>query len=330
MIRLKIKDPVRWPEHRSGWGYVLDALEVFNDESGILFDGNIDIKFGYSAAEKRKNNILPYREDWIGFIHSSVTQCPFMGKHATLDSILGCSEFIESLDKCKGIFTLSEYVADYVRSKLNGAALVVGLKHPTEFPSTTFDLQKFKDSKKVVHIGNWLRRISSFLRLKAPSYKKIMLLNPATLGYLEDELNYGKRISFDLNSVDIRQHLANDEYDALLAESIVFIHLCDCGAVNTIIECMARNTPILVNRIRPVIEYLGEDYPLYYSTLEEAEIKICDEEAIRNAHIYLLEFERKYELSVEHFRRSFVNSRIIKSLSERTAGVSKPYRVSGR
>ena len=318
MIKLKIKDQIRWSEHRSGWGYVLDALEAYNDESGILFDGHIDISFGYFTEEKRKNNILPYREDWIGFIHSSVTQCPFMGKYATLDSILFCGEFRESLEKCRGIFTLSEYVADYVRTKTDGAVLVAALKHPTEFPLATFDMEKFKAGKKIVHVGNWLRRITSFLRLKASGYNKILLLNPGTLSYLGDELNFEKNIKFDFSGIDIRQHLSNEEYDLLLAGSIVFIHLCDGGAANTVIECIARSTPIIVNRIRPVIEYLGEDYPLYYSSIEEAEALACDMGAVHAAHEYLSGFAGRRELTIEHFRRTFINSRIVKELTYET------------
>jgi hypothetical protein len=319
MIKLSIRNQIRWVEHRSGWGYVLDALERFKDESGILFDGNIDISFGYSAYEKRMNNILPYKEDWIGFIHSSVTQCPFMGKYASLDSILSCSEFLDSLDKCRGIFTLSEYTAEYIRSKLGHRILVVALKHPTEFPQVTFNIQKFRAEKKIIHVGNWLRRITSFSSLDCPAYNKILLLNPGTLGYLGDELNSDNSLRFDFDNIVIRQHLPNEEYDHLFGESIVFIDLCDCGAVNTIIECIVRNTPILVNRHKPVVEYLGEDYPFYYDFPEEATAKLRDDEALLSAYHYLSDFTGKLELTMDHFLRAFVNSDIIRELTGQTS-----------
>ena len=57
------------------------------------------------------------------------------------------------------------------------------------------------------------------------------------------------------------------EYDQLLEKNIVFIELIDASANNTILECIVRNTPIIVNKIEPVVEYLGDDYPLYFENL---------------------------------------------------------------
>ena len=66
------------------------------------------------------------------------------------------------------------------------------------------------------------------------------------------------------DSVNIINKLSNQEYDNLLTENIVFINLIDASAVNTLIECMVRNTPIIINRHPVVVELLGENYPLYY------------------------------------------------------------------
>ena len=74
-----------------------------------------------------------------------------------------------------------------------------------------------------------------------------------------------------LNSdVLIIENLNNDDYDMLLSKNIVFIHLINASAVNTIIECIVRNTPIIVNRLPATTELLGEHYPLFYNTVEEA------------------------------------------------------------
>ena len=61
-------------------------------------------------------------------------------------------------------------------------------------------------------------------------------------------------------------------YDLLLMQNIVFINLIDASAVNTILECIVRNTPIIVNKIDGIIDYLGEDYPLYYNELSVIQI----------------------------------------------------------
>ena len=66
------------------------------------------------------------------------------------------------------------------------------------------------------------------------------------------------------NSVEIIEALTNEEYDDLLSKNVVFIHLIDASTVNTILECIVRNTPIIINKHPAVVELLGEDYPLYY------------------------------------------------------------------
>ena len=47
-----------------------------------------------------------------------------------------------------------------------------------------------------------------------------------------------------------------------------------------------RNTPIFVNKLGPIIDYLGYEYPLYYSSLSELTKKINNMELIECAHIF--------------------------------------------
>jgi hypothetical protein len=67
-----------------------------------------------------------------------------------------------------------------------------------------------------------------------------------------------------INSVEIIDKLENIDYDTLLTENIVFINLVDASAVNTVIECIVRNTPLIVNKHPAIVELLGEKYPMYY------------------------------------------------------------------
>ena len=64
-------------------------------------------------------------------------------------------------------------------------------------------------------------------------------------------------------SVEIISTLENEHYDELLSENIVFLKLVDASAVNTIIECIVRCTPILVNRHAAVEEMLGMEIILF-------------------------------------------------------------------
>lgn len=73
------------------------------------------------------------------------------------------------------------------------------------------------------------------------------------------------------SSVEIIDYLDNDTYDLYLSENIVFLNLIDASACNTLMECVVRNTPIIINKIDPVKEILGENYPLYYNNISDVE-----------------------------------------------------------
>jgi len=112
-------------------------------------------------------------------------------------------------------------------------------------------------------------------------------------------------IQNQLNSVTVLERLDNDEYDKLLSENIVFLNLVDCSAVNTVIECIVRNTVIIVNRLPALEEMLGKNYPGFYNTLHEA-AQICQDlrqiKLIYN-YISLLDKTRyKLEFFVKHIQ----------------------------
>src|SRR3981081_2226821 len=101
MIKLKMGNQVRWEETRSGWNYVIDILSALNDDEGILFDGSLDHSFGYASDQKKESEVIPYTESWIGFLHSSISLCPFLQQFLTLDQVISSKYFLESLENCK-------------------------------------------------------------------------------------------------------------------------------------------------------------------------------------------------------------------------------------
>jgi hypothetical protein len=114
-------------------------------------------------------------------------------------------------------------------------------------------------------------------------------------------------------SVECLDMTPNDKYDHLLTENVVFINLVDASAVNTIIECIMRNTPICVNRLPAVEEYLGCDYPLYYDNYDEASYKLSDLKMIKKAHEYLQSLDKSI-FTIEYFMRDFINNTIYNNL----------------
>ena len=97
------------------------------------------------------------------------------------------------------------------------------------------------------------------------------------------------------NSVEIIECLSNEEYDEMMTKEILYIQLVDASTVNTVIECLVRNTPILINKHPAVVEILGEDYPLYYS---EEKVKKINLKLIKETTEYLQKRNKEsYEIA---------------------------------
>ena len=110
-------------------------------------------------------------------------------------------------------------------------------------------------------------------------------------------------------NIEVIENLSNEEYDQLLTENIVFLNLVDASTVNTVLECIVRNTPIFVNRHPAVVEMLGPSYPLFYDHTEnifEINTQIMkllnNGRSIKNAYEYLKRMDKtKFQIN------SFVN-----------------------
>jgi hypothetical protein len=106
------------------------------------------------------------------------------------------------------------------------------------------------------------------------------------------------------NSVKVVDKLSNSDYDALLAENIIFLNLVDCSAVNTVIECIVRNTPLVVNRHPALEEILGKDYPGFYSSLDEASALCSSLLSIERMHHHMKTLD-KTRYMLENFIKDF-------------------------
>ena len=103
--------------------------------------------------------------------------------------------------------------------------------------------------------------------------------------YLKDDYE------LNLNNFNIEHKYVNSyEYDELLKKNIIFIHLYDSSANNTILEAISYKVPIIVNKHPAVVEYLGENYPLYYEDENEINDNFISSERILNAYNYLNEY----------------------------------------
>lgn len=277
------------------------------------------------TSEERR--IIPYKEPWVGFMHNPPNMPEWFHPQESPQAICAKPVWQESLKHCLGLFTLSEYAGDWLRKATGKPVSVV--MHPTEIPEILFSFERFlaNPGKQIVQIGWWLRRLTAIDRLPISrinplGYKKLRLVpgffsnaagHIATLRKQEFLREGAPRSEYSANT-GVCEHLSNDDYDQLLAENIVFVDLHDASANNAVIECLARATPILVNRLPAVEEYLGAGYPLYFDDLSDAAVQALDVGRLRAAHEYLLACETRHRLDGDYFRRNVENSEVYQSL----------------
>jgi hypothetical protein len=301
-------------DHRNVWNSSRNLGSLHNP-NGTLTDLFIERTFAWNPR-----GIKPHTQPWIGFIHVPPYVPAWFPQNQTNDEIFKSATWKKSYPLCKGLFTFSEYHKNSLERKLD--LPIVSLFHPTEFPELSWSWDRFNKNqeKKIIQIGWWLRRLSSIYMLPSTRYRKVFLRKDETglekILATEFEQDYGTRSPEPglLSETQIMNFVSNAKYDLLLAENIVFMELYDASANNAIVECIARNTPILVNPIPPVTEYLGQDYPLYFNSLEEAAMKAENMELILKAHLYLKDHPFKYKFTGDYFRESIVNSEIYHSL----------------
>jgi len=310
-LRKKIKFekvPTEWKHHRGGWSFVLDQLKYLQANDGILCISSIE---EWIFKEKIVS------EPWIGFVHQvAQNNCPW---YPDLERMVKDLTFLRSLENCRGLFVLSRVVKEYLICNLKKPVPIVRILNPAApFPeSLAFDWNKFEKlgQKRVLHVGKFLRNYQAFYDLVVPTAYQKCLLKCPDVNF--DRLFDCNKQMIELkcnNSVIIQDRVSDDEFDEMLSCSIVFVNLYDAAANNTVVECFSRNTPLVINRLSGVVEYLGSSYPLFYDTLEEATALICNNEMLKKANKYLAEHPGKSKIRPNFFMQSFIGSSIYRIL----------------
>lgn len=307
-MKFKIPNQQKWHYHRHGWHYATDTLKQLHNQNGVLLQTTVDIKFTYHKGQYI--NEYPITEPWVGFSHLTPNKPKEITHFYNLDDWIKDPLTQQSLKSCKGIFTLSEYA----KNNLKIPVPVSVLYHPTDLDVPKFNIKNYNNT--IIHCGHYLRNFSSFVKLNSNYYKKMILFaNDHAYSLFRADIlsNCSEEEIKNFNTESkILQSVSNDIFDDLLSQYPVFIDFYDASANNTIVECIARNNPIIVNKNPAVVEYLGEDYPLYFDNLEEASEKINAKNIVL-AYDYLNSKDKMF-LTKEYFLQSIVDSIIYKSL----------------
>ena len=220
--------------------------------------------------------------------------------------MLSNKNFIDSLKYCKALITLAESVSGWLRLQL--PVPVHTILHPSTpqtCPKSTYD-----NKSNVLLLGSQYRKISSIYNLKVPGFSKSWA--PGTTNKKHINRLFSRDINIPdttkMSDVSIRYVKSNAEYTKMIEASFVVIDLWDAAANNAVLESIYCKIPTLISKLPGTIEYLGKDYPLFFSNFNELQqifnnvtmLKIKSREAIQ----YLEKVETK---SVTDFGKSILN-----------------------
>lgn len=306
--------------HRSGWAYAINCIKNLHSSDGIRFEGFLEKTFSWEKYNNIKKNVIPFKEHWVGVIHNPMMSENNLNLFST-KKLFNSIVFLKSLETCKGLYVLSNDLKEKIKDKV-GNVPIEFLYHPTETPKSVFTMERFKNNvdKKIVSVGSWARRFLTIYLLKTPDYMKKRIIEPASLTpekfqYMleleKTEMNFTGELDDTVEFIDYQD---SECYDRMLSNNIMFMDFYDISASNLIIECIVRNTPILVKKHNAVIDYLGIDYPFYFNTVEEASDKINNETLIEETYTYLLNLKTKEFLTQDYFINSITNGKIYNCL----------------
>ena len=245
----------------------------------------------------------PNMPDWFDFDNSPQT-------------IFTRPQFQQSMENCAGVYVFSDYLRRWLLDHMGFPCPISVIHHPTAPCDVRWSVARYLSvaRKPLVQIGYWLRKMSSVYRVDAPGFDKIWLYGGKhAFDCMHSEMLREPCAEVVTEQVDVLR-LPDAQYDELLARCVALLDLYDSSCNNGVIECVARHTPLLVNNIPAVVEYLGEDYPLYFNDLEEAARKLRRSDLIVAAHEHMKRLDESGAFSgrafVEEVRASFVSKKL--------------------
>ena len=296
--------------HRGGWKYVLCNLfknDIYNKNSNINL---IDIVEHFVHGGE-KQLVFPKFDKlngkYIGIIHGT-NLGRFDKDPCWLKNVLDkSSKFMSDINKFIAIFTFSEYAKKYISDIFNKNMIQIPiyvLSHPVSFNiQAVFDPGKFttNNDKKIIQLGQQLRYHSAIYRINT-KYKKLWLPGfnnkEQAHQFVRHELwEQEIKQAINFNDVEILYLDNYQEYDNLLEKNIVLIYVKDANANNSVLECIARNTPFITNKHPAIVEYVGENYPLFFNKVDEIPELLSDDKIIQG-YTYLSNLNKsKFNIS---------------------------------
>lgn len=272
----------------------MERLRKEANDQGMLLDDFVEASYTY----RRLRHVLD--RPWVGMFHHPVNiNSPILNDRTTAvrNLLARDSRFKAACKKLRGAIVFSPDVADEIRAWLKVPVLLI--KHPTELA-----VHQWTGGDDLWQVGFYLRntRMLHTMPVAPGAMQRRFRSQPYLNWHLSRDKKLAAYYAKQNNHAEVLEieRMYDADYDDALQSSIVCNQLYGAAANNVVLECIARATPILVNRLPGVEYYLGKDYPLFYKDLEQAAFWSADEHRVIEAHAYLREL-KKNDLSLDYF-----------------------------
>jgi hypothetical protein len=316
--------------------YKLNSKNQCGNFNGIICDMHVNRTFSCLRSYMLHKGLIPYTGPWCGFIHDipnkifdipefkqSLHMC--VGLFTLSESLsehirqkvgsninvitFSCpvSDPIQSFcyrgfiqNETKRLVTLSTENPIAISNLSTSFKKTILVKNPQDLPPDNFTVSHMSAHEnnqtplESQTLPQYILMLIEWMGIRKYSYNDDVL-------YIEkshrvSEIN--RKIS-DITSM--MEYTSLEYYNDIMSRNIVFLDLVNGAPINTIIECIVRRTPVLVNKIPVTIALLGEKYPLYYESYFQIDMFLTDEK-IYDAHQYLKNIDSsKFQIT------SFIN-----------------------
>lgn len=289
--------------HRFSNNVILNKLsENSTSEENLKFIWWIEKVFLDAKFEKERKSLE--KNHWFGVAHVPLLTPKWaMYSQNDLSKLFNSPSWLKARANCKGIICLSKHLSEQYRILFPDIP-IFNLKHPMGKSDVQFSYEDFLKEPKVVMVGTWLRNFQKFISIEIP-YKKLILNTKYGQSFIRDQYaKYNPSIHSKLKNIENISFLSNEDYDALLSSSLVFLGMHDTSANNAVCESIMNTTPFISLRHPAVVEYVGNDYPLLIDSYTE--LKDLNTNRVLSAHNYLKQNTHlQKQLSYEKFIMDF-------------------------
>jgi hypothetical protein len=174
VIQFKPTYSIESLEHRGGWSSIIKYFidnNFYNKKSSFYFFDTIENFFLWDNFDFLCSN------NWFGIIHCTYKNPDYLDI-CNISNLFKNEKFIKSLTYCKGIIVLSNYLKTYLDAQFQELSINVKtyyFKHPCDVENIIyFNMNKYilNRDKKLIQIGQQLRKLSSIYLINDISHKK--------------------------------------------------------------------------------------------------------------------------------------------------------------